>query len=186
MAQIKIVEEKLNGVVLIEPTVFPDDRGYFMETYNAKELEKAGIKDVFVQDNQSRSIRGVLRGLHFQKQPHPTSKLVRCVNGEIFDVVVDLRPNSPTFKQWAGFVLSGENKRILYVPIGFAHGFYVSSDEAEVLYKVNEYFYKECDAGIRWNDPEIGVNWPGSNPLVSPKDADLPLLKDAIKSGDLS
>lgn len=166
----------------MEPTIFPDARGFFMETYSVRDLEELGIKDTFVQDNQSRSVRGVLRGPHFQRQPHPTSKLVRCTKGEIFDVVVDLRPESPTFKKWNSFILSEDNKRLLYIPIGFAHGFYVSSDEAEVLYKVNEYFYKECDAGLRWNDPDIRINWPISNPIVSDKDANLPFLSDLLKS----
>jgi dTDP-4-dehydrorhamnose 3,5-epimerase len=178
MGKIKIIEEKLGGALLMEPSVFFDNRGFFMETYNIMDLKELGVGDVFKQDNQSYSIKNVLRGLHFQKNPHPTSKLVRCIKGEIFDVVVDLRRESPTFKKWKSFVLSEENKRLLYVPIGFAHGFYVLSDGAVVSYKVSEIFYKECDAGVRWNDPDIGVEWPISSPIISDKDANLPFLKD--------
>lgn len=182
MGKIKIVEEKLGGVLLMEPTIFPDSRGFFMETYNTMDLQEIGIRDVFVQDNQSRSVKGVLRGLHFQKQPHPTSKLVRCIRGQMFDVVVDIRKKSPTFKKWESFTLSENNKRLLYVPIGFAHGFCVLSGEAEMAYKVSEYFYKECDAGVRWNDPDVDVKWPVTNPIVSEKDANLPFLTDALES----
>ncbi len=178
MGKFKILDKKFGEVMLLEPTVFGDNRGFFMETYNAKDLEEVGIKDVFIQDNQSRSVGKVLRGLHFQTMPHPTSKLVRCIRGEIFDVVVDLREDSDTFKKWEGFVLSEENKRLLYVPVGFAHGFCVTSGEAEVAYKVNEYFYKECDAGIKWNDPNVGVEWPFSDPVVSDKDSKLPFLNE--------
>ncbi len=181
MGKIKIVERKFGEVLLIEPTVFSDERGFFMETYNAKEMAEIGIKDVFLQDNQSHSMGGVVRGLHFQRQPHPTSKLVRCIKGEILDIVVDLRAMSPTFKQWSGFNLSENNKKSLYVPFGFAHGFCVVSAEADVAYKTSEYFYKDYDAGIRWNDPEIGVEWPQKDPIVSSRDSQLPLLREIFK-----
>jgi len=164
-------------VILIEPTVFPDERGFFMESYKYSEFAAFGIKEHFVQDNHSRSVKGVLRGLHYQRQPKAQGKLVRVVVGEIFDVGVDIRQESPTYGKWVGEVLSAENKRMLYIPPGFAHGFCVLSEVAEVLYKTTEEYAPEYDAGIRWNDPEIGIEWPIEHPILSEKDAALPMLR---------
>jgi dTDP-4-dehydrorhamnose 3,5-epimerase len=155
-----------------------------METYSYKDFEKFGINEKFVQDNHSRSIKGVLRGLHFQIEPFAQSKLVRCIRGEIFDVAVDIRPDSKTFKKWFGVILSEENKRILYIPKGFAHGFVVLSEVAEVEYKVDNFYSPEHERGIIWNDPDIGIEWPIDNPILSEKDAKLPTLKEFLK--DLS
>lgn len=167
---------------MIEPVVFQDNRGFFMETYSYREFEKAGIKEKFVQDNHSKSIKGVLRGLHFQIEPFAQSKLVRCIKGEIFDVAVDIRENSPTFKKWYGLVLSEENKKMLYIPKGFAHGFVVLSDIAEVEYKVDNFYSPEHERGIIWNDPEIKIEWPIQNPILSEKDAKLPTLEEFLKT----
>lgn len=147
---------------MIEPTVFGDSRGYFMETYQQNEFQAAGIQSVFVQDNQSKSSRGVLRGLHFQKN-HPQGKLVRVFAGEVFDVAVDIQQESPTYGQWYGVVLSGENQKQFYIPPGFAHGFLVLSDEAIFTYKCTDFYYPEDESGIIWNDPEIGIAWPLDN-----------------------
>jgi dTDP-4-dehydrorhamnose 3,5-epimerase len=160
-------------VVVVEPRVFRDTRGFFFESFNRGRLEAAlGRTLDFVQDNHSLSARGVLRGLHYQL-PHPQGKLVRVVRGEVFDVAVDLRRGSPTFGRWAGEVLSAENKRQVWIPEGFAHGFLVLSDEAECLYKTTEYWHAEDERCIRWDDPDLGIAWPtqGSEPVVSPKDA---------------
>ena len=166
-------------VILIEPTVFVDKRGFFMESYKYSEFAKFGIKEKFVQDNHSRSTRGVLRGLHYQKAPKAQAKLVRVTRGEVFDVAVDIRRGSPTYGRWVGVLLSEENKKMLYVPVGFAHGFCVLSEEAEVLYKTTEEYAPEYERGIIWNDPDIGIKWPIEEPILSPKDAALPRLKDA-------
>lgn len=166
-------------VILIQPRSFGDDRGFFVETYKRSEFVNFGITDNFVQDNHSRSVKNVLRGLHYQKNPMAQSKLVRCVQGEIFDVGVDIRKNSPTFGKWVGEILSAENKRQLYVPAGFAHAFLVLSDTAEVVYKTSEEYSPENDAGIKWNDPKININWNCNNPLVSDKDDKLPYLDEA-------
>jgi len=174
----KFTETKLKGVILIEPQVFCDERGFFLESYKASEFKANGINVNFLQDNHSKSAKGVLRGLHFQKFPKAQAKLVRCTQGKIFDVAVDIRPDSENFRKWTGFELSGENKKMLYIPAGFAHGFVVLSDEAEVLYKASNEFSLEHDTGIRWNDPEIGIDWKIKNPLVSEKDASLPFLRE--------
>ncbi len=165
-------------VILIEPQVFPDERGFFMETYKYSEFAAFGIREEFVQDNHSRSVKGVLRGLHYQRAPKAQGKLVRVVVGEIFDVGVDIRKGSPTYGKWVGERLSAENKRMLYIPPGFAHGFCVLSKVAEVLYKTTEEYAPEYDAGIRWNDPEIGIRWPIEHPILSQKDAALPRLRE--------
>ena len=160
-------------VCLVEPKVFGDARGFFFESFNRRQLEAAlGRSLEFVQDNHSRSGRGVLRGIHYQ-QPHPQGKLVRVVRGEVFDVAVDLRRGSPTFGRWVGELLSAENKRQLWVPEGFGHGFLVTSDEAEFLYKTTDYYHPEHERCIRWDDPELGIAWPlqGARPNVSAKDA---------------
>lgn len=161
-------------LVVIQPTVFGDNRGFFMETWQAEEFAAAGIAAPFVQDNHSKSTRGVLRGLHFQRQ-HTQGKLVRVLLGTVYDVGVDVRPNSPTFGQWAGVELSGENHLQLYVPPGFAHGFVVLSEEAEFVYKCTDYYHPESEGGIVWNDPDVGVQWPdmGGTPNLSAKDAAL-------------
>jgi len=167
-------------VILIEPEVFSDERGFFMETYKYSEFASFGISERFVQDNHSRSVKGVLRGLHYQNPPKAQGKLVRVVVGEIFDVAVDIRKGSPTYGKWVGVKLSAENKRMLYIPPGFAHGFCVLSDVAEVVYKVTEEYAPESEAGIIWNDPEVGIDWPIENPMLSAKDANWPILRDAV------
>lgn len=159
MGQIKVIGTKIAGLYEIEPTVHGDSRGYFMETYNQKDMQEAGLNMVFVQDNQSMSTKGVLRGLHFQKQ-YPQGKLVRVVKGEVFDVAVDLRSNSPTYGKWHGVLLSAENKKQFYIPEGFAHGFLVLSDTAEFCYKVTDFYHPGDEGGLAWNDPEIGIVWP--------------------------
>ncbi|MFL6200974.1 MAG: dTDP-4-dehydrorhamnose 3,5-epimerase [Thermoanaerobaculia bacterium] len=170
----KFLPTDLEGVIVVEPRVFPDDRGYFLETWHQEKFAAGGIPDLFVQDNHSYSIRGTLRGLHAQLR-HPQGKLVRAVQGEIFDVAVDIRPGSPTFGRWVGERLSGENFRQLWVPPGFAHGFCVLSETAHVLYKCTEVYRKEDEIGILWNDPAIGIDWPlplDTEPLLSDKDRD--------------
>lgn len=171
MGKFTFVETGLPGVLVIEPTVFGDARGYFMETFQKKEFAAAGITDEFVQDNQSKSSRGVLRGLHFQKE-HTQGKLVRVTKGEVFDVAVDCRPNSATFCKWVGVTLSDENKKQFYVPKGFAHGFLVLSDEAEFCYKCTDYYDPTAEGGIPYNDPTVNVEWPdcGCEYLLSEKD----------------
>ena len=172
-------ETKIKGVYIIEPQVFGDNRGYFMETYRKEEFDKAGLKYNFVQDNQSKSKKGVLRGLHYQKK-YPQAKLVRVISGEVFDVAIDLRKDSPTYGQWVGEVLSSENKKMLMVPRGFAHGFMVLSETAEFIYKCDEVYHPEDEGGIMWNDPEVGVKWPSDiEPLLSDKDQKHPSLKES-------
>lgn len=166
-------------VVLIEPKVFADQRGFFLETYKLSEFAAFGIRQRFVQDNHSRSAKGVLRGLHLQRPPAAQGKLVRAITGEIFDVAVDLRYGSPTYARWLGVVLSAENRRMLYIPAGLAHGFCVLSDWADVVYKATAEFSPQHDAGVAWDDPDIGVRWPVENPILSEKDAGLPQLRDA-------
>jgi dTDP-4-dehydrorhamnose 3,5-epimerase len=170
-------------VVLIVPRVFEDERGFFMENYKCSAFEAFGVVDPFVQDNHSRSRRGVLRGLHFQRQPKAQGKLVRAVVGEIFDVAVDIRVGSASYGEWVSALLSAENQQMLYVPAGFAHGFCVLSEVAEVSYKATEEYSPEHDAGIRWDDPEIGIEWPIDHPVVSAKDAGLPLLSGVTSAG---
>jgi dTDP-4-dehydrorhamnose 3,5-epimerase len=170
---------KIEDVIVIEPKVFGDSRGFFVETYKKSDFEQNDIIDDFVQDNHSKSTKGVLRGLHYQLNPKAQAKLVRCTKGEIFDVVVDIRQNSTTFGQWIGVKLSEENKNMLYIPKGFAHGFVVLSDEAELLYKTSNEFCSELDRGIRWNDPDININWNiDFEPLISEKDTLQPFFKD--------
>lgn len=160
-------------VILIEPRVFTDERGFFLETYRQQQFEAAGIIANFIQDNHSGSYRGALRGLHYQIQ-QPQGKLVRAVAGEIYDVAVDIRRSSPTFGQWVGLVLSADNKRQLWVPPGFAHGFLVLSEWAEIFYKASDYYAPQHERTLLWNDPQLGIDWPleaGSQPVLSPKDA---------------
>ncbi len=176
----KITKTKLEGVVIIEPDVFGDNRGFFMESWNKKKMAEAGLNYDFVQDNHSKStVKGTLRGIHFQKGDKAQAKLVRCVKGAVFDVAVDLRKNSPTFKQWVGVELSEENKKQLLIPRGFGHGFVTLTDDVEFLYKADNYYAPEADAGIRWNDREIGVEWGIENPILSEKDKKNPFLKNA-------
>jgi len=166
-------------VVLIEPKVFEDGRGFFMETYKMPDFVAAGIKGNFVQENHSRSTRGVLRGLHYQNPPFAQGKLVRVVRGEIFDVSVDIRKGSPTWGQWVGVILSEENKNSVYVPEAFAHGFCVLSEIAEVIYKTTNVYSAESEAGIIWNDEDLNIEWPVKEPILSEKDEKLPSLKNA-------
>lgn len=177
---ISISETKINEIKIIEPKVFGDARGFFMESWNKKDFAQVTNLN-FVQDNQSRSKKGVVRGLHFQLPPHAQAKLVRCVVGSIFDVAVDIRRSSPTFGQWVGVELSAENKKQLWIPEGFAHGFVALTDYAEVIYKTNEYWHKESEGSIRWDDPTLNIQWPlDVNPCLSEKDAVAPFFKDAI------
>ena len=166
-------------VILIHARHFPDDRGLFLETYKRSTFAANGIDAAFVQDNQSRSLRGVLRGLHYQKAPQAQGKLVRVVRGEVYDVAVDIRRGSPTYAQWVGVPLSEERFEMLYVPPGFAHGYCVVSDVADFLYKVTAEYAPDLETGIAWNDPRIGVVWPVPDPVLSPRDAVLPLLAEA-------
>lgn len=159
MGQIKVTKCPIEGLYIIEPAVHGDSRGYFMETYNQNDFDEAGLNRVFVQDNQSMSTKGVLRGLHFQKQ-YPQGKLVRVVRGTVYDVAVDLRANSDTYGQWYGVELSAENKKQFYISEGFAHGFLVLSNEAEFCYKVTDFYHPGDEGGLAWNDPEIGIEWP--------------------------
>ena len=176
----KIISLAIPDVNLIEPDVFGDHRGFFMETYRADQFKEAGIPTNFVQDNMSSSRKGVLRGLHFQKDPYSQGKLVRVVRGEVFDVAVDLRKGSPYYGKWVGDFLSEENKRSLYVPNGFAHGFCVVSDEAVFHYKCTEFYHPEAEGGLRYDDPTVAVEWPKIDVpfLTSPKDEKAPFLEN--------
>jgi len=175
-----VVATAIPDVLILEPQVFGDDRGFFLESYNEREFRAAtGLERHFVQDNHSRSARGVLRGLHYQLR-QTQGKLVRVVAGEVFDIAVDLRRTSPTFGRWAGVTLSAANKRQLWIPEGFAHGFLVLSESADFLYKATDYYAPEWDRGIAWNDPDLGIPWPlDGAPLLSDKDRRAPRLRDA-------
>ena len=167
-------------VILITPKVFTDERGFFMETYQKDEFTKAGIAGEFVQQNHSKSVKGVLRGLHYQKEPYAQAKLVRCIKGEIFDVAVDIRRDSRTFGKYVSAILSEENKNIIYIPRGFAHGFEVLSDEAEVVYSVDNVYSKDSESGVIWSDPSIGIDWIIKNLILSEKDSKWPNLASAL------
>ena len=183
MGKITVTPCDIEGLYVIEPTVFKDERGYFVETYNQNDMKEAGLDMVFVQDNQSMSTRGVLRGLHFQKQ-FPQGKLVRVVRGKVFDVAVDLRSDSKTYRKWFGVELSAENMKQFYIPEGFAHGFLVLSDEAEFCYKCTDFYHPGDEGGLAWNDPEIGVEWPLEERvdlIISEKDQKWKGLKDTFK-----
>lgn len=171
MGKFNFISTELQGVLVIEPTVFGDARGYFLETYQKQEFAAAGIDKEFVQDNHSRSTKGVLRGLHFQKE-NTQGKLVRVIEGEVYDVAVDCRPNSPTFGKYVGVILSAENKKMFYVPEGFAHGFLVLSDTAEFCYKCTDYYTPAAEAGIAYNDPTINIAWPCIDCEISLSDKD--------------
>lgn len=196
MSQITVTKCPIEGLYIIEPKVHGDARGYFMETYNQRDMEENGLNMVFVQDNQSMSVKGVLRGMHSQKE-HPQGKLVRVIRGRVFDVAVDMRPGSETYGQWYGLELSEENKKQFYVSPGFAHGFLVLSDVAEFCYKVTDFYHPNDELGFAWNDPEVGIQWPevtgiypgnagaegycladGTPLKLSDKDQKLPVLKD--------
>lgn len=182
MGKFNFINTPINELFIIEPRVFQDDRGYFMETYNYKDFKKAGLDMIFVQDNQSKSTKGVLRGLHLQRN-HMQGKLVRVTKGEVFDVAVDLRKNSKTLGKWYGCILSQENKRQLYIPEGFAHGFLVLSEEAEFAYKCSDYYYPKEEYGIIWNDPDINVLWPLDKidkVILSEKDRSLNTFREYI------
>jgi dTDP-4-dehydrorhamnose 3,5-epimerase len=181
----EFVKTKIPDVILIKPKVFGDERGFFMETYKKEDFEKAGIRGEFVQDNHSKSKYGVLRGLHFQKDPYAQAKIVRCIRGIIFDVAVDLRKDSPTFGKWVGVILSEFNKHQLYVPRGFAHGFCVLSEVAEVVYKVDNKYAPDYEGGVMWNDEDIGIEWPIDEPILSEKDKKWPTLKELVERGEL-
>jgi dTDP-4-dehydrorhamnose 3,5-epimerase len=172
-------ELEIPEVILIEPKVFGDDRGFFLETYKHSDFLKAGIVEHFVQDNYSRSVKDVLRGLHYQKNPQAQGKLVQCVKGRIFDVAADIRKGSSSYGKWLGLELSEDNKQMLYIPAGFAHGFLVLSEFAEVMYKCTKEYSPEEDRGVIWNDPEINVAWPVADPILSEKDRAHPFLKHA-------
>lgn len=172
MGKFNFIETGIKDLYIVEPSVFSDNRGYFVETYNFNDFADAGLSAVFVQDNQSKSKKGVLRGLHFQVN-YPQAKLVRVLSGEVFDVAVDLRKDSSTYKKWFGIILTGQNKKQFYIPEGFAHGFLVLSDEAEFAYKCTNFYHPEDESGIIWNDKSIGIEWPLDQigiPILSDKD----------------
>ncbi|MDE2088545.1 MAG: dTDP-4-dehydrorhamnose 3,5-epimerase [Gammaproteobacteria bacterium] len=173
----KLIETALPGVVLIEPRVFEDARGYFLETWHQSRYAEAGLDLRFVQDNISYSRHGVLRGLHFQN-PNPQGKLVYVLEGEVFDVAVDVRVGSPSFGRWVGVALSADNKRQMYIPPGYAHGFCVTGDHALFMYKCTDFYHPQAEAGIRWDDPDLAIAWPLANPQVGDKDRRAPALKD--------
>jgi dTDP-4-dehydrorhamnose 3,5-epimerase len=165
-------------VILIQSRRFADDRGYFLETYKRSDFAANGIQEAFLQDNLSHSMGGVLRGLHYQRPPKAQGKLVQVLNGDVYDVAVDIRRGSPTFGDWIGILLSGKRCELLYIPAGFAHGFCVLSDSADFAYKVTAEYAADLDSGIAWNDPDIAIDWPIQDPILSTKDARLPCLRD--------
>ncbi len=182
MGKFKKFETALEGVYILEPTVFEDHRGFFMESYNKKDFEEIGLFFDFVQDNHSLSVQAsVLRGLHFQLNPKAQTKVVRCLKGAIYDVVVDIRKGSPTFGKWIGVILTEYNKRQIVVPKGFAHGVLTLVPNTEILYKVDEYYSPEHDRSIRWDDPDLKIDWPTKNPVLSEKDKNAPFLKDILE-----
>lgn len=170
---------EIPGPVIVEPRVFGDDRGFFLESYKKSDFVKNGIDVEFLQDNHSLSSKGVLRGLHYQKPPFAQAKLVRVISGAVWDVAVDIRKKSPTYKKWIAVELSGENKKMFFIPEGFAHGFVAITDDVQLMYKCSNEYSPQHDAGIIWNDPEIAIQWPVDNPVLSDKDIILPFLKDA-------
>lgn len=186
MGKFKKIETSIDGVYVIEPTVYGDHRGYFMETYSEEEFAEIGLNYKFVQDNQSKSRKGVLRGLHFQKE-NTQAKLVRCIKGEVFDVAVDLRPGSATYGKWEGVILSEENKKMFMIPRGFAHGFLVLSEEAEFTYKCDDVYNPNAEGGLAWNDKDVNIDWPLGDMkiddlLTSEKDAKWPSLEELRKT----
>lgn len=173
----KVSKTDLEGVLVIDPAVYVDERGYFLEGWHHRKYAEAGIPEIFVQDNISHSVRGVLRGIHFQN-PGEQGKLVAVRHGSVFDVAVDLRTDSPTFRKWVGFELSEQNKRQLFIPAGFGHGFKVLSETAVFVYKCTEYYEKEFEHTLRWDDPDVGIRWPAGAHIMSAKDATAPFLRD--------
>jgi len=169
----------ISCVIVIDPPVFPDDRGFFMESYKRSEFAAGGINETFVQCNQSKSARGILRGLHYQKNPKAQAKLGRALSGEIYDVAVDLRKGSSTYGKWTTVILSAENKKMLFVPVGFAHGLCVTSADAEMLYMTTEEYAPDLEAGVLWDDPDLAIEWPVANPVLSARDRAWPRLRDA-------
>ena len=174
----KIINTKIPSVLILEPVIWQDERGFFYESYRQDQLRQAGINCIFVQDNHSRSKKGVLRGLHYQIEPQGMDKLVRVIAGEVYDVAVDIRRSSSTFGQWVGEVLSADNKKQIFIPRGFAHGFCVLSAWAEVEYKCSCFYAPRYERGIRWNDPKLDITWPVKKPIISAKDNQFPLFKD--------
>lgn len=180
MAQLKITELEIPGVKVIEPTYFEDFRGYYCETYSQRTMEEYGLSPVFVQDNHSLSLKkGTVRGIHFQLNPKPQLKLVRCVRGRVMDYAVDLRKDSPTYKKWVAVELSEQNRKQIWIPSGFGHAFITLEDNCEVQYKVDELYYPEYDRAIAYNDPDINIDWGIDNPIISQKDTMAPTLKDS-------
>ena len=174
------IKTEIDGLVIVEPKVFGDERGFFLESFKKSDFVNNGINVDFKQDNHSYSTKGVLRGLHFQKNPAAQAKLVRVIKGAVWDVAVDIRQNSQTFKKWLAVELSEDNKKMFYMPGGFAHGFLALTDEVHLMYKCSNEYFPQYDAGIIWNDPELNIKWPVDRPLLSEKDTKLPLLKDAV------
>lgn len=175
------IKTEIEGLVIVEPKVFGDHRGFFMESWSERAFHDAGLDYTFVQDNHSSStVKGTLRGIHFQRGDKAQAKLVRCVRGAVLDVAVDLRPNSPTYKKWVGVELSEENKRMLMIPRGFGHGFVTLTDNVEFLYKADNPYAPESEGGIRWNDPELNIDWGVEHPVLSAKDERNPFLRDAV------
>jgi len=181
MNNMEFIQTKIPEVILVKPNVIEDHRGYFMESYHIEKFTIGGIKCKFVQDNFVKSVYNTLRGLHFQIN-FPQAKLLRCLKGKVFDVAVDIRKDSPTYGKWVGEVLSDNNKHQLFIPNGFAHGYYVMSETAEIIYKCSEIYHPEDERGIRWDDPDIRVEWPGNSPVLSKKDQILPFLKNIHES----
>lgn len=182
----KYIQTEIPEVLLFEPKVFGDERGFFFESFNHLQFEKAvGYAVTFVQDNHSKSSQGVLRGLHYQAAPHAQGKLVRCISGEVYDVAVDIRPDSPDFGRWVGVHLSAENKRQLWIPAGFAHGFVTLSETAEFLYKTTDYYHPESEGAIIWNDSDLNIIWPTSNITLSQKDQVAPPLSSYVEAMNL-
>ena len=178
MANMEFIQTEIPDIILVKPNVIEDHRGFFMESYHVEKFKIGGIKSVFVQDNHAKSAQNTLRGLHFQVQ-YPQAKLLRCLKGKVFDVAVDIRQDSSCFGKWVGEELSEENRYQLYIPEGFAHGYYVMSETAEIAYKCSEIYHPQDEQGIRWNDPEIAINWPSQNPILSEKDKALPMMADS-------
>ncbi len=175
------IDSKLKDACILEPRVFRDNRGFFLESYSLRAFAAEGISACFVQDNHSLSLGiGVVRGLHFQKPPHAQAKLIRVIQGAIYDVIVDLRRNSPTYGMWEGFELTSENFKMVFVPAGFAHSFCTLTERTEVVYKTDALYSAECDSGLRWNDPDLGIVWPVVQPILSEKDSKLSFFKDFV------
>ncbi|MBR2178808.1 MAG: dTDP-4-dehydrorhamnose 3,5-epimerase [Selenomonadaceae bacterium] len=183
----KVTETKLKGVYLIEPKVFGDERGWFMESWSKQKFESAGLNVEFVQDNHSFSAdKGTLRGLHYQIEPMAQAKLIRCTKGAIFDVAVDIRKGSPNYTKWVGVELNAENKKQLFIPHGFAHGFLTLTDDVEVQYKADNFYAPHYDGNIRWDDPDIDIDWPFDPTVLSDKDREAPLLKERVNRNELN